>query len=229
MIVRTLITDFSHVYSDMGFIDAMREKAYSFDVLDLSDIEGTNCYCSPEAEKSILLSVAPYASFPIRWIDSGDYHYMTKILAESIREPFSLLLLDNHPDDQEPEFEGVLSCGSWVDAIRRENPFLKKVISIGPDGHNTIDGGSYDNLYISLDKDIMSREWARTDWSQGQYDLDEVLSLIGRAMDSANNILAVDICGELSITHGATPEDMRVNLETDLCIQKFIYNKLINR
>lgn len=229
MIIKTLITDFSHVYEDMGFMDAMKDEGYSFEILDLSEIEGTSCYCSPEAEAKIGLSIAPFVDFPIRWIDSGDYHYMTKIFARSIRNPFTLLLLDNHPDDQEPEFGKVLSCGSWVSDLKKENPFLERVISIGPDGLRPSASGPYGDLYISLDKDIMSKEWARTDWSQGEFNLDEVLSLLEDAIDGAERILAIDICGELSASHGASPEDMRINLETNIRIQKFLTDKLTNR
>lgn len=228
MILRTLITDFSHVYTDMGFIDELKNEGYPTEVVDLSSIEGTNCYCAPDAEDDILRSVAPFSDFPIRWIDSGDYHYMTKILSAGIQEPFDLLLLDHHPDDQEPEFDGVLSCGSWVNEIKRENPFLKDVITIGPDSRQTLSDRSFGNLYISLDKDIMSREWARTDWSQGEFTLDEILSMIGAAIDRSDHIIAIDICGEISILHGATPEDMRINLETNLRIQHYISEKLTN-
>ena len=229
MIVRTLITDFSHVYVDMGLIDALRNEGYDMEVLDLSALEGTNCYCAPETEEIISNSVAPYTDFPIRWIDSGDYHYMTKILAETVREPFTLFLLDNHSDDQEPEFGSILSCGSWVSAVKKENPFLEDIVYLGPDNHQLYSGGRYGNLYISLDKDIMSREWARTDWSQGEYRLEDILSAIALAIDSAENILAIDICGEISSSHGATPEDMRINLETDLRIQKHLTEILTKR
>ena len=75
----------------------------------------------------------------------------------------------------------------------------------------------------------MSRKWARTDWSQGEFTLDEVLAIISTAIDRAENILAIDICGELSVPHGATHEDMRINLETNLRIQHFLSEKLTNR
>ena len=229
MFVRTLIADFSHVYTDMGFIDKLKKEGCSLEVVDLSSVEGTTCYCSPDAEDRIRKQVAPFSDFPIRWIDSGDYHYMTKILSESVLKPFDLLLLDHHPDDQEPEFEGVLSCGSWVNTIKMENPSLGEVITIGPVPRSGLSDRSFGNLYISLDKDIMSRKWARTDWSQGEFTLDEVLAIISTAIDRAENILAIDICGELSVPHGATPEDMRINLETNIRIQHFLSEKLTNR
>ena len=105
--------------------------------------------------------------YKVHWIDSGDYHYMTFLFCERIRTPFSLILFDHHPDDQEPAFGNVLSCGGWVAALRRENPFLRDVISVGVDGVFPSPSVCQGPFYVSLDKDVFSPAYARTDWSQG--------------------------------------------------------------
>lgn len=219
----TLICDFSGAYAAQGFLPWLEENGSGVEVLSFKELEGTSCYCDPEAALAIgkmLPAVLP----GLRWIDSGDYHYMTHLLALRETEPFHLLLLDNHPDNQEPAFGGVLSCGSWVKAMREENPMLQDVLWVGPEGGDYVpwlEERRGERLYISLDKDVMDPQWARTDWTQGEYSLDEVeeiLRLAAREMD----VVAVDICGEISASKGATPEDNRINCETNTKLYNLI-------
>ena len=60
----------------------------------------------------------------------------------------------------------------------------------------------------------MAPPWARTDWTQGEYSLDEVERILRMALEEMD-VAAVDICGEISASKGATPEDARVNFETN--------------
>ena len=101
MFVRTLIADFSHVYTDMGFIDKLKKEGCSLEVVDLSSVEGTTCYCSPDAEDRIREQVAPFSDFPIRWIDSvrRRRHVRRINLRFLIRRGLCRLLrLSGHPD-----------------------------------------------------------------------------------------------------------------------------------
>lgn len=219
--MKALVTDFTHVYEDEGF------EVPGACVVDLSSIEGTSCYCTAEKEIEALL---PESLPRLRWLDSGDYHYMSYILAKREKEPFSLLLLDNHPDNQEPEFDGVLSCGGWVKTLQEQCPMLQEVLTIGPELKAYPEGWARGKrVYVSLDKDIMSREYARTDWSQGSFTLEEVecilKKLAGEIPGQAGNdgkIIAVDICGELSLSKGATPEDLRINKLTNIQLLKLM-------
>ena len=208
-----LVTDFTHVYEDEGF------EVPGACVVDLSGIEGTSCYCTAIEEIEAKLP----AELPkLRWIDSGDYHYMTYILAKREKHPFSLLLLDNHPDNQEPAFGGdVLSCGSWVKAIET-NPQLQEVLAIGPEKKDYPEGWAKGKrVYISLDKDIMGKEYARTDWSQGEHTLQQIEDII-RKVAREGEIAAIDICGELTLEKGATPEDLRINKLTNIQLLKLM-------
>ena len=101
--------------------------------MEARDIPGTNCYCDEEAMNEIRSRIAPYSSGEIHFIDSGNYHYMTRIWLEKISEPFDLLVFDNHTDMQPPAFGGLLSCGGWIYDSVMELPLLQKVILIGPD------------------------------------------------------------------------------------------------
>jgi hypothetical protein len=126
-----LIADFTGMYEAEGFLQALQDRGVSYRQVRLGDIEGTCCYCSPEAEAEIMDRLVPQPEERVRWIDSGDYHYVTKILAAREREPFTLVLVDNHPDDQAPAFGGVLSCGSWVNDLREGNPMLEEAWTLG--------------------------------------------------------------------------------------------------
>ena len=212
-----VITDFSHAYPDQGFPEALMGGGVGFDLIDMTDIEGTRCYCDAAAASEIRRRIASFTGVPgIHWLDSGDYHYMTLFYASAFREPFTLVLLDNHPDDQEPEFPGVLSCGSWVKALRETCPGLVRTVSVGPGGARPAIPQPLGDVYLSIDKDILSPAFARTDWSQGAFELEEVERIVAEIFAGAGRVLGVDVCGELSTDHGATPEDRRINLETNL-------------
>lgn len=126
--LKTLIMDFSGIYEDQQF---WKGKEVSW--VEARDIPGTNCYCDEDAMNEIRSRIAPYSSGEIHFIDSGNYHYMTRIWLEKITEPFDLLVFDNHTDMQPPAFGGLLSCGGWIYDSVMELPLLQKVILIGPD------------------------------------------------------------------------------------------------
>ena len=234
-----LIADFTGVYAEEGFLQELQERGVPYRLVGLGDIEGTTCYCDPDAEAEISRRLVPEPTEQIRWIDSGDYHYVTKILAAREPEPFVLVLVDNHPDDQEPAFGGVLSCGSWVKALKESQPMLEEVWTLGPD--HRIRGPEVDReleegigdlleavegkrVYLSIDKDVLGREWSRTDWSQGTYSPSQLKGWLDGLLRL--DVVAVDICGELSPEKGATPEDLRVNGELNVELQEFILGYL---
>lgn len=128
----------------------------------------------------------------IHFLDSGNYHYLSKFWLEKIEEPFSLLVFDNHTDMQEAAFFGLLSCGSWVKDQLDTNGFLKEVCVLGPSRQafeecsredrrrireipaeefskenlleDFLERNSQLPLYLSIDKDLLSTEAARTNW-----------------------------------------------------------------
>ena len=119
----------------MNFSGIYRKEQFSeeADWLDVSDIPGTNCYCDEEAFGEILRRIAEFPAEGIHFIDSGNYHYMSRIWLEKITEPVTLVVFDNHTDMQPPAFGGLLSCGGWIEAALTEIPLLQRVILIGPD------------------------------------------------------------------------------------------------
>ena len=224
--MRVLLTDFSGAYAAQGFLPWLQEEAgKELTVTDLTRLEGTCCYCDAQEEIGRRL---PQELPRLRFVDSGDYHYMSHLLALRETQPFHLVLLDHHPDNQEPAFGGVLSCGSWVKAMQEENPLVRSVLTIGPEGcpeslpEGWLEQRRGARIYVSLDKDIMARDWARTDWSQGTHTLEQVKEMLTCIMEGAE-VAAVDICGEISPSKGGTPEDLRINCETN----KVLYTHII--
>lgn len=233
-----LIADFTGVYAEEGFLQKLQDRGVPYRRVGLGDIEGTTCYCDPDAEAEISRRLVPEPGERMRWIDSGDYHYVTKILAAREQAPFTLVLVDNHPDDQAPAFGGVLSCGSWVRDLREVCPALEEVWTLGPDHRIRNASGTVDRelegeigdlvaalkghrVYLSVDKDVLRKEESRTDWSQGNYTLGQLKGWLEPLL-KGQEIVAVDLCGELSPAKGATPEDLRINLNTNIDLQEFI-------
>ena len=67
---------------------------------------------------------------------------------------------------------------------------------------------------------------ARTDWSQGEFTLPELESMLGEVFSRCRKILGVDICGEFPPRKGGSPEDQRINLATNIELQQFISNHI---
>ena len=98
--------DFSGVYPMMDMPSGT--------VLDCTLVRGCMRYCDDQALKVLQDKIAGCPSCGIHFIDGGDYHYLTKLWTDTLKEPFSLVLLDHHPDMQPPLLDGMLSCGGWV-------------------------------------------------------------------------------------------------------------------
>ena len=121
-----IVMNFSGAYKMEQFADNP-----DFIHIDCSDISGTDCILSAAARKTITDRISGYVARGIHFIDSGDYHYMTKLWTDKIDDPFTLLLVDHHTDMQPSLVPGVLTCGDWVDSVIRQNKNLKEVLLIG--------------------------------------------------------------------------------------------------
>ena len=231
--MEVLVTDFSGVYAAEGFMNWLvsREGESAVRRLDFLGLDGTQCYLDPESEERIAASL-PHPLPRVRWIDSGDYHYMSHLLALRECEPFHLLLLDHHPDNQEGAFGGdMLSCGSWVLQAQERNPMLLDVQTVGPEDcpqeipAHWLERCAGERVYLSLDKDFLSPQCSRTDWSQGNCSLEQLFRMLEPVFLRCR-VVAADVCGERSESKGATSEDYEINLATNIEIQKFLTNHL---
>ena len=122
-----MILDFTHVYRDEDIKDIDR-----FRYIDCSDIQETDMYCSKKAYEKIWGRIEPYGIQGIHYIDSGNYHYITKIITDHITEPFGLVMYDHHTDMQIPMVSGMMSCGDWAGQALSQNKNLRQLVIVGP-------------------------------------------------------------------------------------------------
>lgn len=194
-------------------------------------------------------------------LGSGDFHHVTLALLRRLREPFVLLILDNHPD-----WMGgfpFLHCGTWLNHALKM-PGLQRVIHLGGNvdfenayrfvapknqlrdrriliapGQNSLHRGfwkglpneplvdhsptemtgsrleallaemtpllSQQNVYVSIDKDVLVADDAVVNWDSGNLRLPHALEILSGLFEScAARLVGLDICGDWSpvVTQG---------------------------
>lgn len=213
-----VIMDFTGVYKEASFY-----RGHEHIWLDLKEIQGANCYCDATAEAHLAARIKEIGARGLHFLDSGNYHYVSKLWLDLVEEDFELLVFDHHTDMQEPAFGGILSCGGWIKAALDGNPRLRRVWLAGPSeeavkeakslgyGERVVylserdmeDSKKWRELmgktelpiYISVDKDVLSEQDARTNWDQGTVRLD---TLVGCVREAARHrsVIGMDVCGE---------------------------------
>ena len=181
---------------------------------DFSALEGTNCYCSADSAERIRKRVAELPLHAVHDIGTGDYHYISLFWLERIAAPFQLLLFDHHPDDQPGAFGAdLLSCGGWVAQARRLPQLRADRWIRGTEDFPALASLPDLPVYLSIDLDVLSREYARTDWDQGEMTLEELKGAL-RGVIATRRILGVDFCGGNTPEKGASPADLALNAST---------------
>ena len=196
-------------------------------IKEVQELPGSNCYCDGDAMETLRQKLEEFDADGIHFIDSGNYHYMSRIWLEKLNTPFRLVVFDNHTDMQPPALLPVLSCGSWIRDAAGAYQNIKGICVIGPPEASVreteamehvwfvtqeeLDDGSGAAkikeifashagtfpVYLSVDKDILSKEELDTNWDQGNVRVDELLSLAKDCL-AGRKVLAVDLCGEPS-------------------------------
>ncbi len=217
---------FSGIYNEEGYA---WEQAGT--VWDLTNLQGTDGYLDPETERILEVEFVrkkEAGELPrLRFLDSGNYHYLSKLLLGLEKEDLFLVVFDHHTDMQPPALLPVLSCGSWIRDAAEAYANIKGICVIGPPEASVqeveamenvwfvtqeeLDGGSGAAkikeifashagelpVYLSVDQDILSKEELDTNWDQGNVRVEELLSLAEDCL-SGKKLLAVDFCGEPS-------------------------------
>lgn len=236
-----VLLDFSHMYPENTDISENGIKR-----INLSDIEGTDMFCTRQAAEEIRKRLKDTDPGGIHFLDSGNFHYATLFFTEKIGTPYSLILIDNHTDMQKPVIPDLLSCGSWAGVMLQNDDNLRQMIIAGP-RHKSMDGIDIDvkiknklvfismeeidsgrrekaeaainpdlPVYISIDKDVLSPYYARTNWDQGRMSEDILKKLI-LDIFRHQKVIGIDICGECSLNEPLPKlaEDMRINKKTN--------------
>lgn len=217
---------FSGIYNEEGYT---WEQAGA--VWDLIGLRGTDGYLDPETERTLETEFArkkEAGELPrLRLLDSGNYHYLSKLLLGLEKEDLFLIVFDHHTDMQPPALLPVLSCGSWIRDAAEAYANIKGICVIGPPEASVretqkmervwfvtqeeLDDGSGAAkieeilashagdlpVYLSVDKDILSKEELDTNWDQGNVRVEELLAFADLCL-AGKKLLAVDLCGEPS-------------------------------
>lgn len=197
-------------------------KDLDYNILDLSELRGVNYFCSFDTLDIIRKSLEDIKIGGFKYYGSGNFHYLTYLMLEKIKEDFSLVLFDHHVEMLYTNYEDLISCGSWLIEVIERNKYIKEVYLIGV-SEKYIDiipsdylysgnlkiiseeevkrSNSYlkkikpsYNLYITIDKDVFSERVAKTNWDQGSLEFRDFKNIISSLENY--RILGVDICGE---------------------------------
>lgn len=196
-----ILLNFSDVYDYESFASS-QEIVH----VDCRELNGVDCYCDEDGRKELRQLLAPYPAKALHFIDSGDYHYLTEYWVSKLQEPFSLIVLDHHPDMQQPQWKGVVSCGGWVTDVLEKNTFVRNIIIVGAsdelisqvpahlrkkvmfysqaeiDHHQAWPSKAgkliHEPVYISIDKDVLRKQDAITDWSNGDMTLRQLQAVL---------------------------------------------------
>ena len=229
------VMDFTGIYRMQKFY-----RHENINWIDCRDIEGTHGYCSDEAKEKIKKRICTCPVNGIHFIDSGDYHYVTKFWTDKLDSPFALMVFDHHPDMQPPLFEHILSCGSWVKDVLDTNVNCRKVVIVGAsdrlvqevpeeyaDRVRFYSESSFDQevgwkafaaehisepVYISIDKDVLNPSSAVTNWDQGSLSLLELERLLAVVLRQ-EQVIGIDICGECSATLNLFEEEQEAEID----------------
>ena len=91
---------------------------------------------------------AVHVESTITLLGSGDFHHVAALLHERVREPFTLLHFDNHPDwvRLAPRWH----CGSWLNRTLAL-PLLARAITLGPCSDDLVNPGLKGGNLAALD------------------------------------------------------------------------------
>ncbi len=243
-----ILHDFTGVYEQESFY-----RDYEYKMISEKEIEGTRGYLDEEAGRKLAEQIRMKSSLPaFHFLDSGNYHYMSKLYAGGISEPYILIVFDNHTDMQPSAFGRILSCGSWIADLYedgREGKAIapEKIIIVGAKNEYILECMYKDDpnvffcdtliesgvkavldkvscekkeelpVYISIDKDVLSKEEFDSDWDQGQMNLSKLISEL-EFIRKDYSIIGVDVCGEPELIGTSIEKSDAINRAIIDCI-----------
>ena len=255
--IRTYVIDMNDTYPD-GFEEMIgcADENDSIVRISMRDIPGINMYCSDEAFEEIRnrLSSEESPEKGIHFIDTGNYHYMSRVFTSFIDDEYDLVLFDHHTDMQDTAFGSILSCGSWVKEVLDKDEHIRSVLVIGPP--EPAEGGCVEEIraedkvicgyryfssripadervsdpdipvYISIDKDILDISECMTNWDQGDLKTDELTEFVSVSA-KGRRIIGADICGGIAKADPEYEFGMSdLNIGSDIRLYGFLKNMM---
>ncbi len=126
-----LVMSMSGIYSPEDFGKAGGIQACYLDETGLSGVDG---YCDEQAQRRLIGDITKFGASGIHFIDNGNYHYISKLWLDQLKEACDLIVFDHHSDMQEPLFGPILSCGGWVKEVMDSNKMVRRVLLAGVNG-----------------------------------------------------------------------------------------------
>ena len=205
-------------------------------LFDCSEERGTNGFCDEEAKNRLRQQIVHMQAclegedlhteevpYGVHLLDNGNYHYLSALMTERIREPYTLILIDHHPDMQPSAFGWeVLSCGSWVLNALLTQKNLKRVFALGVEEvlkeeallcvREAIGREEYERvrkkisfaypkseevvggIYLSIDKDVLAKKFVKTNWDQGEMTLPQLEDIL-RDLCTNHKVIGMDLSG----------------------------------
>ena len=203
--------NFTEIYEKQDFY-----KNFDYKIFENKKLSGVRGYMDEKSGKYLLNEIKNTGELSaLHFLDSGNYHHLSRLYIDLIKQPFNLIVYDNHTDMQFSAFGNILSCGSWIADAYKTCENIHNIIIIGANeqyiqdcefknddkiifADSIFDVKIAENnlpIYISVDKDVLSKEEFASDWDQGKM---SVITLIKELKHLIKNfkILGTDICGE---------------------------------
>lgn len=222
-------------------------------IVDISDLSGINPICSKENVERIDKRINIISDADVHFLGNGNFHYLTLPLLKRIDNPFTLIVFDHHNDAGKLEFSGFTSCGSWINDVVRSLPMVQKVVVIGVgekdekvmvESHReiveTISENQLDfledflqgdtiptqDVYISIDRDILSTAEVQTNWNQGTIMVEQLKKAI-ELVSKQHRVVGADVCGDLDWDYSMTQQiDMKKARNQAYQVNKVLFSLL---
>lgn len=227
-------------------------------IIDIHELSGTYIMCHVDTLNKITEKIDKTKQGQLYYLGNGNYHYLTLSLLAQIKEPFTLVLFDHHNDAGYLPYPNMISCGSWVQNAVEDLPLLEEVFIIGANAGNKKDAKSQvaskinilnedelskgslsdfaskiktKNIYLSVDRDILSKKVVQTNWNQGKVSLKKLVKSL-ELVSQRHSVIGADVCGDI-VWDYRTVNNYRKqrNLEQSVAVNKQIFEvlgKLLN-
>ena len=258
--MNVIAIDFTGIYENEGFTFLTGDKSSRLVLNEdtfyasFKDVTGTNCICDDYACEEIKkrLRELDINKYKVRFFDSGNYHYMSKLLIDLMCEDnsdkfdeFDIIMFDHHPDMKWTSYGDILSCGSWVLNALKDHEEIGRIYIIGADEklisevvqenpeyakrvtflHDIDELEKYEitNVYLSIDKDVISDSELATNWNQGNMSIERLRHCLDELKKRfSDRILAVDVCGE------CMPDDERLFTDIGISASNAVNSMIID-